>query len=317
MTDSWKLLFRLWKIAVLNLNDVHMFVQVVKYGGMTAAAKATAIPTSTLSKRLSALEESLGVRLVQRTSRAFKVTDLGLDFYRHATAMLIEAESAECVVRGHLTQPKGTVRITASVTTAQMSLARLLPELAEAYPAIQLVLHATDRFVDIVEEGFDIAVRAHFRPLPDAELSHKRLGSAPNLLVASEEYFSAFGYPSAPTDLVNHYGLLSGHAASARGWRLHSSKGEEIEVNPRPRFFADDPSTLINAAVRGLGIACLPSGLCQPFLDNGSLRLAIPDWYARGATITLLMPSRRGQMPAVKAVVDFLADRIIDVMRLT
>ncbi|MGJ4801931.1 LysR family transcriptional regulator [Luteimonas sp. SDU82] len=89
---------------MLNLNDVHMFVQVVKYGGMTAASKATAIPTSTLSKRLSALEESLGVRLVQRTSRAFKVTDLGLDFYRHATAMLIEAESAECVVRGHLTQ---------------------------------------------------------------------------------------------------------------------------------------------------------------------------------------------------------------------
>lgn len=302
---------------MLNLNDVNMFVQVVKYGGMTAASKATAIPTSTLSKRLAALEDSLGVRLVQRTSRAFKVTDLGRDFYRHATAMLIEAESAESVVRGHLAQPKGTVRITASVTTAQMSLAQLLPELAEAYPEIELVLHASNRFVDIVEEGFDIAVRAHFQPLPDSELSHKRLGSAPNLLVASEEYFSAFGYPTGPKDLVNHYGLLSGHASSSPGWHLHSSKGETIEVNPRSRFFADDPNTLINAAVRGLGIACLPSGLCQPFLDDGSLRLAIPDWYARGATITLLMPSRRGQMPAVRVVVDFLSDRIVGVMRLT
>lgn len=301
---------------MLNLNDVYMFVQIVKYQGMTAASKATTIPTSTLSKRLTALEDSLGVRLVQRTSRAFKVTDLGLDFYRHATAMLIEAESAENVVRGHLAQPKGTVRITASVTTAQISLAQLLPELAEAYPEIELVLHATNRFVDIIEEGFDIAVRAHFQPLPDSELSQKRLGSAPNLLVASEKYLSTFGYPSHPSDLTNHYGLLSGLSSAIPSWRLNNYQGDVVEANPQPRFFADDPNTLINASIKGLGIACLPSGLCQPFLADNTLRLAIPNWYARGATITLLMPSRRGQIPAVRTVVDFLAERIIDVMQL-
>lgn len=302
---------------MLNLNDVSIFVQLVRYGGITAASKATNIPTSTLSKRLAQLEGALGARLIQRTSRAFTVTELGRDFYRHAAAMLIEAESAENVIKGHLAEPRGMVRITASVMAAQISLSRLLPELAERYPDIEIALHATDRFVDVVQEGFDIAIRAHFGALPDSRLSHRRLGTAPNYLVAADSYFAKHGRPAHPAELSNHFGLLSLQTASGPDWCLRNGKGDAAEVNPKPRLYADEPNTLINACLKGLGIASLPCGLCRPFLDNGSLKLVFHDWHSDGPTTTLLMPSRRGQLPAVRATIDFLADRLVQTMQLS
>src|SRR3990170_2884020 len=155
---------------MLNLNDLLVFVRVVDHGGFAAASRALGIPKSTLSQRLSALEKAIGVRLVQRTSRSFVVTEIGRDFHRHAAAMLIEAEAAEHVVKGRLAEPSGTVRITASLPIAQFRLAPLLPRLAASYPKIRIMLHVTDRFVDIVQEGFDIAIRHHFAPLPDTDL---------------------------------------------------------------------------------------------------------------------------------------------------
>ncbi|HEY8944550.1 MAG TPA: LysR family transcriptional regulator [Polyangiaceae bacterium] len=141
---------------MLDLNDLRCFVQLVDAKGITSASRQLRIPKSTLSKRLAALEEALSVRLVQRTSRRFVVTELGLEFYERAKAAVVEAEAAEAVVRGRLAEPSGTVRVTASVPTAQHRLATFLPELAREYPRIRIELHATDRFVDLVREGFDI-----------------------------------------------------------------------------------------------------------------------------------------------------------------
>ena len=151
---------------MLNLNDLFYFVQIVEHGGLAPAGRALGIPKSTLSKRLLELERDTGTRLIQRTSRSFAVTEIGQDLYRHAAAMMIEAEAAENVIKGRLAEPSGTVRITAAIPTAQNMLADLLPRLAHAYPKVRIVLHATDRFVDIVQEGFDIALRAHRLPLP-------------------------------------------------------------------------------------------------------------------------------------------------------
>ncbi|HEX8661058.1 MAG TPA: LysR family transcriptional regulator, partial [Brevundimonas sp.] len=131
--------------AVLNLNDLQAFVQVVDHGGFTAAGRALGVPKSTLSKRLSDLETAIGVRLVQRTSRSFAVTEIGRDFYRHAAAMLIEAEAAENVVKGRLAEPSGTVRITASLPIAQFRLASLLPRLAASFPKVRIMLDVSDR----------------------------------------------------------------------------------------------------------------------------------------------------------------------------
>lgn len=283
---------------------------------MSSTSRATGTPTSTLSKRLAELESSLGVRLIQRTSRTFNVTDLGRQFYRHAEAMLIEAEAAKNLIKRQLSEPAGTVRITASVTTAQMALSQSLPMLAEKHPQIEFIFHATNRFVDIVQEGFDIAVRAHFHPLADSELSHKTLGSAPNYLVGSEEYLSKYGRPSCPEELFQHMGLFSSHTTSSPSWALQSDRGATNLVRLKPRLYANDPNTLLSACLKGLGIACLPRGLCQPLLNKGALQLVLPDWHGPGATITLLMPSRRGQLPAVRTTIDFLSDHLVEMMSL-
>lgn len=294
---------------MLNLNDVSLFVQVVDHRGFARAARALGTPKSTLSKRVAELERALGVRLIERTSRTFVVTDVGRDFYRHAAAMLVEAEAAESVVRGRLAEPRGTVRLTASVPTAQLSLAPILPELATAWPALRVVVHATDRFVDVVQEGFDLALRDHYAPLPDSELIQRRLGFDPSYLVASSAYLERRGGPPpAPAALEAHDGLLV--ALSETTWELRHPSGATAAIAPQPRFVADESVLLLQAARAGLGIACLPASLCRPHLEQGALLRVLPEWTARGVTTTLLLPPRRAVLPSVRTVADFLVARL-------
>ncbi|WDZ75502.1 LysR substrate-binding domain-containing protein [Ensifer adhaerens] len=293
-----------------NLNDFIVFAHVVDHRGFAPAARALNVPKSTLSKRVAELEKKLGVRLINRTSRRFTVTEIGEDFYRHAAAMLIEAEAAEAVVKGRLAEPSGTVRITASVPTAQMTLSGLLPQLALAYPKMRVALHATDRFVDLVQEGFDIAVRDHFAPLPDSGLVQRRVASEVIWLVAAPGYLARRGAPSLPDDLKDHDGLLTSLASD--GWTLRNPDDATVAVKPQQRFVADESRVLLEAALSGLGVTALPRKLCCAEIENGSLVRVLPDWLAGLVTTTLLMPHRRGQLPSVRAVVDFIADRLAD-----
>ncbi|MFN9475027.1 LysR substrate-binding domain-containing protein [Acidovorax sp.] len=294
---------------MLNLNDLQWFVRVVDHGGFAAAARALEVPKSTLSKRVAQLEATLGVRLIQRSSRVFVVTDTGQAFYRHAAAMLIEAEAAENVVRGLQAEPAGIVRITASVTTAQLVLADLLPALAARHPRLQVMLHATDRFVDLVQEGFDIGVRDHSAPLPDSELVQRCVGHEPFYAVASPGYLAGRGTPAHPGELAGHDALLLSPAPSAQAWTFLRDGAATITVRPVPRFFADEPWTLLRAALAGVGIGCLPRGLCQPDIEAGRLVRLLADFrYGASMTTTLLISHRRGQLPSVRAAVDFLAE---------
>lgn len=288
-----------------NLNDYYFFVQVVEHGGFAQAARHMGAPKSTLAKRVAALEAELGVRLIQRTSRRFTVTELGQEFYRHAAAMLIEADAAEDVVKGRLAEPSGMVRITASVPTAQTILATALVELAAAYPKIHVSLHVTDRFVDMVQEGFDIAVRNHFAPLPDSGLVQRRVASEPVCLVASPAYLAERGTPQLPQDLKLHAGLISN--MSGGPWRLENDRGAMAEVNLVPRMHADESTVLLRAAQEGLGIACLPLRMCGEAIAAGRVRRVLPEWRAGTVATTLLMPHRRGQLPAVRLVADAIA----------
>jgi DNA-binding transcriptional LysR family regulator len=289
---------------MLNLNDILVFVQVVDHGGFAAAGRALGIPKSTLSKRLSELERTIGVRLVQRTSRSFAVTEIGRDFYRHAAAMLIEAEAAEHVIKGRLAEPSGTVRITASLPIAQFRLAPLLPRLAANYPKVRLMLDVSDRFVDIVQEGFDIAIRNHFAPLPDTDLVQRRIDYDPAWLVASAGYVGEKGMPSRPEEANGLDGLMA--SSSDRVWTLHDGQGAVAEVAPSPRYFANETVSLREAAKAGLGVACLASSFCAPLIESSALVRILPGWTARGVATTLLMPHRRGQLPSVRVVADHL-----------
>lgn len=293
---------------MLNLNDLYIFVQVVDDRGFAPAARRLDMPKSTLSKRVAALESQLGVRLIHRSSRRFVLTEIGQDFYRHAAAMLIEAEAAEHVVKGRLAEPSGTVRITASVPTVQIALASLIVEAAVRYPKIRVVLHATDRFVDVVQEGFDLAVRDHMRPLPDSELVQRRVAYDPVYLVTAPIYLDRHGAPQTPAELERHHGL-STTAETAR-WTLQRDDGEKADVMVPARFAADESTVLLQAAIAGLGIVGLPRKFCRTALESGTLVRVLPEWTGGGVTTTLLMPHRRGQLPSVRAIADLLAERI-------
>lgn len=290
---------------MLNLNDLTYFVAAVEQGGFAAASRRLGLPKSTISKRVAALEAELSARLIHRTSRSFTLTDLGRDFYEHARAALIEAEAAEQIVRSRQAEPSGKVRITASVPTAQFHLAGHLPALARTWPGLHLQLEVSDRFVDVVQEGYDIAVRDHFGPLPDSGLVQRRVAVDPVVLFASPEYLERCGTPREPRELERHDGLLV--APDAGTWRLRDEAGRQVEVAPVPRMTANESVVLVHAACAGLGIACLPRKVCGDAPGSGRLVHILPDWSAGSVTTTLVMPHRRGQLPAVRAVVEFLA----------
>lgn len=291
---------------MLNLNDLAFFVAAVEAGGFAPASRRLGLPKSTLSKRVAMLEQALDARLVQRTSRTFTLTEVGRDFYQHARGALIEAEAAEAVVRRRQAEPSGTVRITASVPVAQMQLADCLPRLARAFPRLNVQLEVTDRFVDVVQEGIDIAIRSHFAPLPDSALVQRTLATEPIILVASSTYLADRAPLHEPPALEHHDGLLSG--ASATTWTLHDATDTGLQVAPRPAFVANESVVLIAAASAGLGIACLPERMCRAAIARGELTRVLPGWQAGTVTTTLLMPHRRGQLPGVRATVEFLVE---------
>jgi DNA-binding transcriptional LysR family regulator len=293
----------------MNLNDLTLFAQAVESGGFAPAARRFSVPKSTLSKRVAALEASLGVRLIERSSRSFRLTDIGHDFYQHARAALVEVESAQQVVQSRLAEPSGTVRLTAAVPVVQFQLAPHLPALARTWPRLQLQLHASDRFVDLVQEGYDIALRSHFAPLPDSGLVQRTLMVEPVMLVAAPAYLREHGVPRQPADLAAHHGLLTG--ADATRWTLSQGKGGKVQtVEPQPRLVANESVALLHAATAGLGIVCLPETICQHHLARGEMVRVLPRWTAGRVTTTALVPHRRSLLPSVRVVLDFLAERL-------
>lgn len=288
-----------------DLNDVYFFVQVVHHNGFAAAARALDVPKSTLSRRVQELERRLGARLIQRTSRRFLVTEVGRDFLRHARAMLVEAEAAESIVRSRVAEPNGVVRFTCSVGMAPI-LAPLLPKFLAAHPKVSLVQHASNRLVNLVEEGFDLALRGHVDALPDSGLIRRELLRTPWVLLASPGYIERAGAPSSPHDLAAHPALLLGVTGTERSWTLRRD-GEQVgPVQAEARLRSDDIDTLKAAAVAGLGVVALPLYLCARELAAGALERVLPGWEAGEGIITMLTPSRRGQLPSVRAFMDFL-----------
>ena len=180
----------------------------------------------------------------------------------------------------------------------------VLPRIALANPKLRLEVHATDRFVDLIQEGSDIALRSHAAPLADSVLTQRRLAEAPVVAVAAPAYLAAQGHPHEPSDLAGHAGLLSGPQATV--WRFRHEDGREVPAEPGPVMVPDESTMLIEAAAAGLGIACLPADIVAPAVAEGRLVRLLPSWHAGTITATILMPPRRSQLPGVRAVVEFL-----------
>jgi DNA-binding transcriptional LysR family regulator len=294
---------------MLDFNDFFYLVQVVDRGGFTAAGRTLRIPKSTLSHRIQQLESSLGVRLLNRTSRRFGMTDAGEEFYRHAVLMLREAELAETAIRHRLSEPMGTVRCTAAVATMQFAMRDIVPDFLLRYPKVHIVAHATDQNVDIVADNFDVAIRAHSDPLPDSTLVQRTLTPAPWLLFAGSAYLDANEEPQTPRDLQKHASLFMMRTGVSPVWRLrHGSKAKaDVVIRLTPRLLSDDMIGLKQAAIAGLGIVALPGYVCREDVRSGTLRRVLPGWLAGDSTITALVPYRQGLLPSVRVFIDHLA----------
>lgn len=293
-----------------DLNDLYYFVVVVDHGGFAAAGRALGIQKSKLSRRIQALEDRLGVRLLNRSSRAFAVTEIGREFYDRCRAMLVEAEAAEQVIAELRAEPCGVVRISCPVALINFQFGALIARFMASNPAVEVHLEGTNRSVDVISEGFDIAIRVRFPPLEPTDLVMRRLDESTQALVASP---SLIRTPLAsPADLTGLPSLDLGPAHREHVWRLENADGREATIPHRPRLVSDDMTALREAAVGGVGVVQLPTMTIWDEIRAGRLVQILPAWRPRSGIVHAVFPSRRGLLPSVRALLDFLAHECAD-----
>ena len=291
-----------------DLNDFAWFVKVVDYGGFAAAGRALAQPKSKLSRRIAQLEERLGVRLIQRTTRQFTVTEVGHTFYQHCKAMLIEAEAAQEAVAALQAEPRGIVRMTCPVTILHVHVGPMLARFMARYPGVTLQLEATNRRVDLVGEGIDVAIRVRPRPFEDSDLVLRVLADRGHCLVASPQLIKDRGEPIAPSELSNWPGLSMGAGRTVHRWELSGPSGAKAEIHFTPRFITTDMLALREAAMAGVGVVQLPILMVKDQLASGALVSVLDEWEPKREVIHAVYPSRRGLLPSVRTLVDFLSE---------
>ncbi|MDR1075737.1 MAG: LysR family transcriptional regulator [Xanthomonadaceae bacterium] len=293
-----------------DLNDLYYFAMVVEHGGFAAAERALGIPKSRLSRRISQLEIDLGVRLLQRSTRRFAVTDVGQSVYRHAQTMLSEAQAAREVVDRLSAEPRGLVRVSAPVTMAQMQFPKLLPKFFAQYPKVRLQVHISNRRVDLINEGFDVALRVRSRLDDDGSLVMRSFGHIQELLVASPKYLDRAGRPRDPDDLGAHTTLSMSEDEVHQRWELHGPNGEVRRVDLQPRMAGFDFPLLQSMAKDGMGITMLPEIVCADAVRRGELEVVLPSWSLPQGICHVVFASRRGLLPAVRVFIDFLAEHL-------
>ncbi|WP_233842992.1 LysR substrate-binding domain-containing protein [Dyella sp. 2HG41-7] len=301
--------------AMQDLNDLYFFASVVEHGGFSSAGRALGVPKSRLSKRIAQLEDRLGVRLLQRTTRRFVVTEVGERFYGHCRAVLEEARAAQEAVDELRAEPRGIVRVSCPVSIVQTVLAYILPEFMAMYPKLQVRVLSNNRRVDLISEGFDLAIRVRAKLDTDANMIVRSFGQSRVLPVASPSLLDTYGRPKHPEDLARLPALSMQEHEGAQIWELIDAKGERVSVEVQAQLITGDFAMLLQAARRGIGVTLLPEFVCAPAIDSGELEVVLPEWSAPEGMMHFVYPSRRGMLPGVRALVDFLAERLPEATR--
>lgn len=294
-----------------DLNDLLYFAEVVDRGGFAAAGRTLGIPKSRLSRRVAELEERLGVRLLQRTTRKLSLTEAGERYHRHCVAMREQAEAADEAVAQVQTEPRGTIRIACPVTLAQTTVGPLVPLFLARHPQVRVDMRVSNRVVDLVEEGVDVALRVRPTLEDSGSLVVKNLGLTRTLLVGSPAQLARQGRPARVEDLARLDTVSMSATDGRTSWTLLGPDDQVHTLNHQPRYVADDLLTLKMAVVRGTGICALPDYMCRDELLDRRLVEVLPGWAPRPGIFHAVFPSRRGLVPAVRRFLDFLADHIV------
>jgi DNA-binding transcriptional LysR family regulator len=299
-------------MSLPDLNELFYFVAVVRHRGFSAAARATGIEKTRLSRRLAELEQRLGVRLLQRSTRSLSLTEAGERFYERCMATVEEAEAAYESIDNLRKEPVGTVRMSCPLVLAQTYLAPILPGFLASHPKVNLVIEPTDREVDLIEERFDLALLAHPRMDTMARVVVRRLGSARRILVASPTFLATVGRPNDPNALSGFATL--GRSVDVRDgmvrWELSTPSGATCTVNHSPRLQTNDLRLQFEAVIGGIGIGLLPEPILATSITSGLLEHILPAWSATPNEICLAYPSPRGILPSVRSVLDYLSTHL-------
>jgi DNA-binding transcriptional LysR family regulator len=291
-----------------DLNDFRFFVAVVEQNGFSAAARKLGMPRSRLSRRIGLLEENLGIRLVQRSTRQFTVTEIGQEFYRHCLAMVVEAEAAQEVIERMRAEPRGTVKVGCPSSVIYFQVGEMIARFMAKYPKVHVQLESTNRRVDVIKEGFDVAIRVRFPPLDDNDLVVRKFAESTQRLVASPGLVEGcFSRPLVPADLTVMPSLSWGSPTGGHEWRLEGPRGATATVLHDPRLVTEDMVALRQAALAGIGVCQFPTMVVQQDLATGRLIDILPQWAPRSGVVHAVFPSRRGLLPSVRALMDHLA----------
>jgi DNA-binding transcriptional LysR family regulator len=289
----------------MDLNEMVVFARVVQAGSFKMAAAQLRMPNSTVSRKVSQLEERLQSRLLQRTTRKLSLTDVGRIYYDYCSRIVGEIEDAERAVSSLQDTPRGLLRVTAPVNVA--FLGPIVSDYLKRYPEVRLDLLCTARAVDLVEEGFDLGIRAG--TLADSTLIARSLGVASWLLVATPAYLKRRGRPRTPDDLQKHDCLLFGADMDRASVRLENAGGA-MQVALSARLMVGDFDVLYAVAVAGRGIALLPAARCVEDLRTRRLTRVLADWKSPSTPVQVVYPSTRHLSPKVKSFIDHLHERL-------
>ncbi len=292
-----------------KLDDLITFLRVADAGGFSAAERSTGVPKSSLSRRIAALERQLGVRLVQRSSHAFHLTDVGERVYRHARAMADEADAVQATVSESLAEPSGLIRVSSSLLQGELFLARWLGEFMELHPKVRVSLDLSNHYVDMLAERIDLAIRVSGAPLVAADVVARPIGTGTMVLVGRPALVAHHGAPRTLADLDRFPLVAQGQAETIRPWVFRGPDGSETTHLPQPRFVSNNLLALREAVLAGAGLAQIPQEACRDALREGALVELLPELAPPVSTVYAIYPSRRGLAFAVRTLIDFLEER--------
>jgi len=290
------------------MHSMAVFRRVVEAKSFSAVARETNMSQSTVSKHIAALEERLGTKLLNRSTRSLKLTEAGKEYYHHCIRILNDFQEAEASVGKGKIKPTGTLRISTSATFGRTYLLPHLKEFFESYPDINIDLLFDDDYVDLVKAGVDLAIR--IGPLADSTLIARKIGSSPRLVVASPEYLVKHGRPRKPADLIKHSCLVYTLQKSPDLWYFNSTQEGDESIRVSGRLKASSPDAICDATIAGLGISIVCEWHARQYIKTGALKVILPDYRPTTYDIHAVFPERRFVPQKVKRMIEFLTSKV-------
>jgi DNA-binding transcriptional LysR family regulator len=290
-----------------------IFAKVVEMRSFAGAATELAMSKATVSKAITRLEERLGARLFNRTSRQLALTDAGQKLAERATRLLMDGEAAENEALAQSATPRGLVRLAVPMTFGTKVIGPLLPDFLGAYPDVSVDVHLSDAMIDLIGDGFDLGVR--IASLPDSSLVARRLCPMPRYLVAAPSYLKKYGHPTHPMHLAQHRCFSYAYLMTQNTWQFTNAKGEQVSVRPGGPLRVNNGEVLVPAVIAGLGIADLPDFIIGEAIAAKQVEVILKDWKQPEGAVHLVMPPGGPRPARVEALVEFLAKRLSDAGR--